>query len=281
MQEQDIQKRVWQHLARAISRYEMQEKCNQNDWFVIAAVGSMNYNLFDESSDVDTKLLVFPSVANIIFKEKQFSKTMNIDEEICEVKDIRKYFRIMEKANINFLEILATDYYIVNPMYEDFWNKLRAETENICRNQEQQLLTSSLGMMRQKYKQMTKDTPAIHEKIAAHSYDSKSLMHLTRLFSFIDKYANGAPFTDAIWCNGQERETLLGIKNYNFTSVDAAQSFAQGLISVAEEIVRTRLNSVKSKDCQLSADKSVLSAVLYDTMCKYFENKFPTKEEHQ
>lgn len=272
MQEQDIQKRIWQHLARAMGSYGAQTGCSQDDWFVIAATGSMNYNLFDESSDVDTKLLVFPSIDNIIFKEETFSKTMNIDGEFCEVKDIRKYFRTMEKANLNFLEILTTDYYIVNPQYEDLWNELRAETENICFILKPKLLTSSLGMMKQKYKQMTKDTPALHEKIVAHSYDSKSLVHLARLFSFIDKYANGASFADAVWCNEQERETLLGIKNYNFTSVNVAQSFAQELIDVAEEIL-------KSKNSQPLVDKSVLSAMLYNIMYRHLEDTFSTKEE--
>ena len=41
-----------------------------------------------------------------------------------DIKDIRLYFDNFKKQNINFVEILFTDFYLVNPKYKDLWKIL-------------------------------------------------------------------------------------------------------------------------------------------------------------
>ena len=108
----------------------------KKDWFVIAAQGSMNYpGLFDEDSDIDSKMLILPSFKDIVFNKKSISHTheMSDNKEHSDVKDVRDYMAIARKQNINFVEIFFTDYWIANSYYEDLWFEMRLHAEEFVR----------------------------------------------------------------------------------------------------------------------------------------------------
>lgn len=80
--------------------------------------GSQNYGLDYEGSDVDTKLIVLPSFDDVVFNRKPVSTThVRSNDEHIDWKDIRLYMDTFVKQNLNFLEILFTDYSIINPEY--------------------------------------------------------------------------------------------------------------------------------------------------------------------
>ena len=68
-----ILRRMKEHLEYARSVYG-------NDWVAITAHGSMNYELMDENSDVDTKLFLIPSLNDIVLQEKPISKALIIED---------------------------------------------------------------------------------------------------------------------------------------------------------------------------------------------------------
>lgn len=81
--------------------------------------GSGNYGLDTETSDVDTKLIVVPSFRDIALNRRPVSTThVRENNEHIDWKDIRLYMETFRKQNLNFLEILFTDYAFVNPIYE-------------------------------------------------------------------------------------------------------------------------------------------------------------------
>ena len=80
-----------------------------------------------EGSDVDTKLIVVPSFADICLNRKPISTThVRENNEHIDWKDVRLYMETFRKQNLNFLEILFTPYYIIKPMYKEEWMRLVA-----------------------------------------------------------------------------------------------------------------------------------------------------------
>lgn len=78
--------RVCNHLAYYLLHYP-------NDWVGIFLQGSQNYDLEYEGSDVDTKIIVLPSLEDIALNKQPISTTLiTEDNEHVDVKDIRLMF---------------------------------------------------------------------------------------------------------------------------------------------------------------------------------------------
>lgn len=106
-----IMKRMQEHL----------EELEKRNYKVVGIFlqGSQNYDLDYEGSDIDTKAIVLPTFEQIVFNTKPVSTTLILEnDEHIDVKDIRIMFSCFKKQNINFLEILFTDYFILNKDYD-------------------------------------------------------------------------------------------------------------------------------------------------------------------
>ena len=95
--------------------------------------GSQNYGLDVENSDVDTKLIVTPTFEDIAMNKKPVSTThIRENDEHIDFKDIRLMLQTFRKQNLNFIEILFTDYSIINYDYKHMWQRLVEEREKIA-----------------------------------------------------------------------------------------------------------------------------------------------------
>lgn len=108
--------------------------------------GSQNYMLETENSDIDTKCVVVPDMMNLCLG-KPLSREIRLPNgEHCEIKDIRLIVDMFKKQNINFLEILVTDYMWLNPKYEHHWREwFMSNTEDICHYDERKAVLSMTG----------------------------------------------------------------------------------------------------------------------------------------
>ena len=132
------------HLEKMVDVGGMYEN---NDWFCIYATGSMNYGLFDDASDVDTKLLLFPNLSQVSGVTSMPTVEHHIGDEHCTACDVREFLRIaICKTNPNYMEFFTTDYYIVNPVYEKELRELRACGDAIVRGNVGGFEKSCLGM---------------------------------------------------------------------------------------------------------------------------------------
>ena len=78
----------------------------------------MNYGFWDKKySDVDSKLIIVPSFEDMCLKSDWLSKELHLEDEHIEVKDIRELRNMFLKQNINFIEILYTDYNKISKEY--------------------------------------------------------------------------------------------------------------------------------------------------------------------
>lgn len=187
---EQIMERVREHYEEALQYFP------ENRIVGIFLQGSQNYDLDTESSDVDTKLIVTPSFEDLAMNNKPVSTTHHrANEEHIDFKDIRLYIDCFRKQNLNFLEILFTDFAIINPLFADEWQRLVDAREEIAHMNPYRAMKSMGGMCEEKYHALQHPYPAKLEILAEHGYDGKQLSHQERVRHAMIKYAAG----DSYW----------------------------------------------------------------------------------
>lgn len=160
--------------------------------------GSQNYGLADENSDVDTKAIIIPSINDFVFNHSPISSThvLSNDEHI-EIKDVRLIFNCYKKQNINFVETLFTNYYILNPIYEDIFSLLM-NNEDIPHYDEEATLNCVKGMIETNYRQLAGTRTQRPEIVEKFGYNPKKLDNILRLTEFAQSYIDGKPYLECI-----------------------------------------------------------------------------------
>lgn len=112
-------------------------------------IGSQNYQLDDEQSDIDTIVLVAPTLRDIALNKKPISKTYIQDNgEHTTLKDIRLFINGIKKGRLDCLEILYTQYYMINPIWIDLASELRNNRENYSRYNENAVIQAAAGIVK-------------------------------------------------------------------------------------------------------------------------------------
>lgn len=219
MKTQSIMDRVRDHYNEALNYF-------QEDRIVgIFLQGSQNYGLEIPGSDVDTKLIVVPSFKEIAMNYKAHSTThIRGNEEHIDFKDIRLYMQTFRKQNLNFLEILFTDFKIVNPLYQEQWQRLVEEREAIARFNPYRGIQSMKGVALEKYYALEHEYPSKVEIIKKYGYDGKQLHHLQRVEDFIARYIAKESYEKCL--QPTNKELLLKAKNFEY-SLDEARRLAE------------------------------------------------------
>lgn len=201
------------------------------DYEVVALFlqGSQNYNLdiYDDEyqSDIDAKAIVLPTLDDIILNKRPVSTTIVLDnEEHIDVKDIRIMRDMFLKQNISYIELLYTDFYIINDKYKEYVNdllKMRDKVSNINKNQ---FLRCIKGMSMEKYKALEHPYPTLIEKINRYGYDPKQLHHILRLNEFIERYVSGESLDECYISN--IKDELIRVKK-GFYNLEQARILAK------------------------------------------------------
>lgn len=197
--------------------------------------GSQNYGLDYEGSDVDTKAIVVPSLNDIVLNKQPISTTVEMpDGGLCDVKDIRKMFECFKKQNINFIEILFTQYYILNPNYEELYTPMMSNAELIARYNTYASVNCISGMSKEKQAALCHPYPSIKDKIEKYGFDPKQLHHIIRLREFIERYISGEEYKNILI--PRNKESLIDIKRDCKYSVEQAKELADKLCIETKEI---------------------------------------------
>ena len=198
-----IQERVNDHYKYAVSKY--------GDHILgVFLYGSQNYNIHTEDSDIDTKAIYIPTLDEIAAGAAPISKELTVGDtgEHIEVKDIRLMCQMWKKQNMNFLEILYTKYFVLNPKYEDIFNQtFKLYRSNISAYNVHQMVQSTIGQIKSTMKQATAastDPAAVGKKIA----------NCLRLCSFCNDFLDNdlTRYQDAMYISDELRTSLLLLK---------------------------------------------------------------------
>lgn len=229
--------------------------------------GSQNYFMDDENSDVDTKCLIIPSLDEIVLATQPVSTTHCIVDgklvyteeekmgaEHCDAKDIRLYWKTLLKANINFVEILFTNYSLVNSIYEDLWDEVLNMREDVACVNPLAAMKAMMGMISEKYFALTHRYPSRVEWLDKFGYDPKQLHHLIRIYKFMEAYylaPETFSYNDLV--RGEHllpatREFIRNIKRNGCGDLDIAQKFADQYLGLAKEVYEEAKKYYDGKD---------------------------------
>lgn len=210
--------------------------------------GSQNYNLSDEKSDLDTKCLVVPSIQDFITgKEMGRGNFTHIrpDQEHIVFTDVRGYFGHLKDGSPNFVELLFSKEFIINPRYEDLWNRLLEKREEIARYNPKMAAKSMNRMIQNKYDNLVnyKTYPTRMYILKDYNYDPKELSHLIRVFYLLEDYINDKAFADCLLGEESKRAQIKQIKRQSPYSYDEAIALGKEYADKANEIWREFSNN--------------------------------------
>ena len=227
--------------------------------------GSQNYGLSYEGSDVDTKLIVTPSFKDICLNRKPVSTTHHrANDEHTDWKDIRLYMETFRKQNLNFLEILFTPYFVINPMYEEQWKRLLDNRERIARMNEFRAVKSMKGIALEKFHAMKHDYPSKVDILAKYGYDGKQVHHLLRVDDYLTRYIAGESYESCLYPTKDLVPHLMDYKRLSVIPLAEAEEEAERVLAHTEAIADAFC--AERKDQEDEEMRELLEDVSYNIM---------------
>lgn len=203
--------------------------------------GSQNYGTDHEKSDVDSKLVVIPSVELLITGEAgKLSRELSLENgEKVSVKLPMEFVSLFQKGNVNNLEMLFTNHRVEAGMA--FIEKIKPFREDIVKASQGTMLQAALGMMKQKRGSLFRGTVTTQPFVDQFGYDCKDAIHVVRLLNLIKSYVNGKTFEESLVFPVSEYELMTKLRDgcpIHLVEgiVDTSISLAESLISSTEKI---------------------------------------------
>ena len=257
--EKDIFKRLQDHYNESLQYFPEEQIVG------IFLQGSQNYGLDYKDSDVDTKLIVVPSFKDVCLNKKPISTThVRANDEHTDWKDIRLYMETFRKQNLNFLEILFTNFYIVNPMYAEQWQRLIAKREEIARMNVYRAIKSMKGIALEKYHAMEHRYPTKADIIDKYGYDGKQVSHLIRVDDYLERYINGESYLSCLHPTEAKRERIMEYKLLDKIDLETARVEAKEYLDHAVAIADAFCEELQDNENQEMRD--LLEDVSYNIM---------------
>ena len=186
---------------------------DKNNIVAVCLQGSQNYGLDYEGSDVDTKCITTPSFRDICLLKNPLSTThVRPNNSHVDLKDIRKYCECFRKQNLNFLEILFTNFMVVNGRYADEWGRLIEAREWIARMNPYRAVRSMYGIAGEKYHAMCHPYPSKMDIIEKHGYDGKQVSHLLRVEDYLERYIAGESYEACLHPTPSKIDEIMAYK---------------------------------------------------------------------
>lgn len=209
--------------------------------------GSQNYGLATENSDVDSIAILVPSVEDIILKKPICKEIVFENGEHCNVKDIREIIKEWKKQSIQALEILFTDYFIINEGYISYWNNFLSIRNDIVHYDIERTFKSIAGQAKQTY--------------LRNPSDKKQIANALRLYNFLKSYLTGYSYNVCLTSNntailniktGKTRLKEDAVRKIIFDSFDKLKDDTfwkiKSIPEIEEKIDRYLVNLIKGID---------------------------------
>lgn len=200
---------------------------NEDNILGIFLYGSQNYGFATDESDVDTKAIIVPSFEEICLQKNWLSKEHHypVTDEHIEVKDIRAFVENWKKQNINFIEILYTEYYIINPKYEALFKKYFIDYKEEIAHYDEKKAVMSISHQ------------AIHT-LRQDMTDKKKLHNAIRLLHFLQKYLAGYDYSSCLYLTGELHNYLWSIKyEDDFLTEGGRREKAEEVLQKLQELI--------------------------------------------
>ncbi len=202
---------------------------NEDRFLGIWLYGSQNYNTANEKSDIDSRIIILPSFSDMCLKKDWISKELlSYEDEIIDIKDIRLMREMLIKQNINYIETLYTEYFILNPRYVELFNNYFIKNRELISHFDQEKTIKSISGQ---ITNMLRERPD----------SKKNLYNANRLYYFLQKYISGDEYIECIQPKGEEHNFLWKLKYGTSEETIDPKSMIQAantLIQQVEDLVQ-------------------------------------------
>lgn len=204
-------------------------KVLERDLVLKALVGSHNYNLNTEESDMDYKGFVTPTFEEL-YKGESFQKDIlkhPSDGNDYSIHDVRKLSQLFFKANVNYLEVLASKDLVVAEGNPEL-NKIIALKKEVFKMNLPHLYSACKGMYYNKMKLVHKGTEGTQHLVDKYGYDTKQALHAYRSLKVIVDFeaTDFEDFESAIQYAGDDLQFMLEVR-HGFYKFDVFERFVE------------------------------------------------------
>lgn len=245
---------ILQHLQEQLN-YVTEELGYDSDRVVgIFLYGSQNYGFDGEDSDIDSKVIIIPTFQDLCLNRNLTSiEHKYMEQEYIDVKDIRLYRENLMRQGINYVETLFTEYFLINPTYEEIFNqyfiKHRESIAHYDRNRTVQAASNQ-----------------VFRTLNRQHLTAKDLYNCARLYNFLQSYTAGATYDKCIRPTGIQQAYLWELK-YGIGEADKDKEYLmqtvnniyKGVSSLAEEY--KNLPSARRKDAEYALDTGTVELI--------------------
>lgn len=217
-------------------------KHEHGNWIYTGVYGSQNYKCDWSGSDVDTKSIVGLSFSELI-QRKDINRSIETlfcsTDNLADVKDVHSMFGNFLKSNINFLEILCTDYYLFDNELKIQIDKMRSLVDQCAYYNMKQLVHATVGQFRMKCAALEKPFESKLSMIERYGYDPKQLSSAVRLVHTLRNLVQGMPLKKAIDL-GPSKEAIVTIK-----AAPPSLEYARWLVAEMTEYMNSQIKAVE------------------------------------
>ena len=208
-------------------------------------VGSQNYDLDHEGSDVDTFSLVFPPLNDLAQAKEPYAGMFEFEGGHCEVKDMRLALNLLKKTSPNSVEYFTSKYKVYNPLFEDVLKEYlddNAKLWHMVHCNYEHMLYAMAGMAHQLTK---RNMPA-----------GKRFAHALRLDDMYYHYMNSPNATAVLELRmGGDRDVALAAKLNTDETKDT--EYNEQTEQLAARMDRYKEAFVKDKTVELVEEKGM------------------------
>lgn len=170
--------------------------------------GSQNYNLNTENSDVDTIIVLIPSI-KLLFSEKEVSTTYELEDHHIVVKDLKAFNKNLLTLSPMAVEPLFSQWTWINDKYKYAYLKFYL-------NNAEKIAMSCPAILYDKVRAMIKSM------VLKESLTGKQYVLCKRMIHLLKKLAEGKSYEEAMWFPDNEAVSMIEIKRNDkiFSSTD-------------------------------------------------------------
>lgn len=163
--------------------------------------GSQNYNMHTPESDIDVKAMVIPNINDLVWGNTDIANKVVRDNGELVIYDIASIHKSIKKQSINFVEILFTEYKILNPQYAHLYAPMFTHREGIADLNTFKAVHCTLSMARNKHKMLFAELPSNAARVQQAGYDYKAFAEILRMEDFLATRISGLPYEISLISN--------------------------------------------------------------------------------
>lgn len=214
--------------------------------------GSQNYETVTVESDIDVKAIVMPKIDNLLLGNYEVKETHKRENGELTVFDIKSMHDNIKKLNINFLEILFTEYRILNPKYQDLWQDMIIMREDIAYHNKHAAMKCIYGCAQNKFSKLFHKVPSNEEKIDKVGYDYKAWSDILRFWIMMQAYNLHTPYERILKIKNIDRlayDHLMNIKHCTYVCTpneikEDSSAMKQNMEFFVDKYIEEHLNSI-------------------------------------